>query len=165
MKPSELKGILKVGMKVKVKVTNSHRSIGFVGEVGEIGKFGEGAYIWNNDFGDAVSYTTPKGYSNNYYFYWDQLKVDIEILYNEFSISHKKEVEKMDAMIANTKMSKTIYEVLVVDKRTDKIVLKETVIAKDRDSVVVKISVANAATLKGMDIDNLLFNITAISSY
>jgi hypothetical protein len=71
----------------------------------------------------------------------------------------------MDAMIANTKMSKTIYEVLVVDKRTDKIVLKETVIAKDRDSVVVKISVANAATLKGMDIDNLLFNITAISSY
>jgi hypothetical protein len=31
--------------------------------------------------------------------------------------------------------------------------------------VVVKISVANAATLKGMDIDNLLFNITAISSY
>ncbi len=83
----------------------------------------------------------------------------------QFSNWIKIEGTKTETKTGGNKMTKRVYEVMVIDNEKEKIVLKEIVMSENERSVENKVSVKFATTLKDLDLDNLTYITRELGSF
>jgi len=134
---------IREGMRVKLHDPCQTKSY-VEGEVGEVGV--TSFYIWQDYAKGSVGFKLPS--SKGYEYSW---------------VVSKASSSTIEILGGNN--MKRIWEILVINKETDKIIVREIVIDGDEKSACSKVSISFAEKLKDVLFDNLTYVTKELGSY